>query len=152
MKEAPLTFRTLLRADGGYSLLEVLVALTVLSVATAVLGAAVPSWNAAGDLKRAALDIKLLFEEARTQSARESATVVVRFDAQQGSLVVNGHASVQLPRSVSLKLTGASTASASPIVVFFPDGSSTGAEALLAAGGHEVSLRVHWLTGVVDAL
>ena len=100
---------------------------------------------------RVAADLKL----ARALAMAQNRPVEVAFDAGRHSYNVAGAgASVPLPAAIGYSLMTASALqrqSAGSRLIFYPDGSSTGAELTLTDKRVAITLVVDWLTGAVTA-
>lgn len=141
--------------EAGFSLLEVLIALAIISMATTLLVVSVPRW-----LDREALSTALvgfdeasLFASAQARRSGYPSTLVV----SPPSLVVQtpaGSRRWHLPSVVELSITSAQELQrdGKPKVIFFADGTSSGAEIGFRVGSFKQHRHVGWLTrGGADA-
>lgn len=116
-------------AEAGFTLLELLVVLTVMALVTVVVGPRFSSWREPG-LRQVGRDLALELRSARGASMRTGG--IGRLDA--------AGLEARLPPGFSL--SGAS-------IVFYPDGRTSGGSMVLAAASGTMRLDVDWLTGAV---
>ncbi|MFN7180804.1 GspH/FimT family pseudopilin [Hyphomonas sp.] len=137
------------RREAGYSLMELLVALTILALAMGVVSLSVSRRSPAFEMRRTASETVSLVREARltAQSTGRAARIV--FDAEARRITGPGEASVTVPEGIETSLV--SSASAGPsAIIFFPDGSSTGGKLTLEILGRRETVTVDWLTSQVE--
>ncbi len=142
-----------LATDAGFSLLELLVVLAIISITFAL---SANSMRAAGNparlqpmMQRMAADLRL----ARTVSIAKSRAIKISVDAAACtySIETRGTTSIR-PCAIAL---ASGAAGASPAVsnsaefAFFSDGSSTGGQFTLSDKRAAYTLRIDWLTGAV---
>ncbi len=136
------------RADAGFSVLEILVVVTVLGlVSLAVrpslaLGTGGPSLQQSGRLLLASL------REARAL-ARTGAPASVRIDVEGKRLVAADATVRRLAPDAAITVTVVRQAARAGqgAVVFYPDGSSTGGRILLQGASGSLEVVVDWATG-----
>jgi general secretion pathway protein H len=136
-------------ARRGFTVLELLVALAVLLLASAAVTASLRPPGAGAALRTASAETMALLRAARGLAivSNESATVV--FDASART-IGHGGRTLTLPDAVSLAVTGADAERRSEYVIgirFLPSGRATGGRITLAAGGRSEAIVVNWLTG-----
>lgn len=133
----------------GFTLLEVLVVLTIASMLTVAAGASLLSRSPSLDALagRAARELRL----ARQDALASGADRVVLFDVEDGEIRREGAEPVALaPARLRLETAaGVAEAHGAPGVAFFADGGSTGGTLDLALGEARRRLEVRWLTGAV---
>ncbi|MDN5510091.1 MAG: prepilin-type N-terminal cleavage/methylation domain-containing protein [Pseudomonas sp.] len=117
----------------GFTLLEMLVVILLIGIAAGLLGLGVRQGLQVAKERRVVAQMVV----ARTQ-----------FDLQGRSFQAPGRASQQWPAQVQVTLHSAEQAGAA--VVFYPDGSSTGGNLLLANGSRRWRIDIGWLTGSVQ--
>ncbi len=134
----------------GFTLVELLIALTILVTLTAVLAPViVPSPGRA--LRQAGSEIATTLRETRRHAQAEQARRRFLMDTEAGSYGIE-HAGRRraLPNGMSAQLTTAEslqTGETSGGIDFFPDGSSTGGRVLLALDDQSLQVDIEWLTG-----
>ena len=154
--------KTTVRA-AGFTLLELLVVMTIAGLLVAVVPAALSAVVPGTKAKVAALDLASALREARYFAISRSTTVDVEFDLESNAYSVNGSSLKYLPRGMALVIherrgyvsetrrvaRHSSFDRAEPVTLrFYPDGSSSGLDIRLGpedGGGYLVS--VDWLFG-----
>ncbi len=137
---------------GGFTLLELLVALAILGAALAI---AVPqlTGRSAVELKATAQSVAAALRRTRDQAMSENQSRVMGVDvearrfqagAQSAARQMPAHIEVSLYTARSELLSGSAGG-----IRFFPDGSSTGGQIALSAKGRRYVIDVDWLTGRV---
>lgn len=136
--------------NAGFTLLEILVVLVILSLASTTLGLGIPSARERTQLASAGAQLDATLLEARSQARREGAirTVVFDLSARRYRIGEKGDWHV-LPNGVEMSVVSARELGAltTAAVAFLPDGTSSGADITLAVAGLTTSRRVEWLTG-----
>jgi general secretion pathway protein H len=138
---------------GGFTLMELLVVLAIigllLAAAPALIGAARPGIDA----RSAAIAIADALRAARSLAVATGRETRLTFDIADGRYGIEpGGPERDLPQGMVVHFRGSrgEVTASSAGVRFFPDGTSTGAELLLAYRGHEHRILAHWLTGRVS--
>lgn len=133
------------RRQAGFTLLEMLVVLVLLGLATAMVAPRLSAGGAALDADARTLAAAL--EDARWTALRTGRPVTLRLD-----LDVPGWDGGRLPGTAALRVVGdaALMPGGAAQVLFLPDGSASGADIRLTGRrGGERAIRVDWLTGRV---
>ncbi len=137
-----------MRAEAGFTLIEVLVVLAVLGLAAGLVAFRGPPRSAALDLRAASGEIARAMRLARTQAIAGNAAVPVVLDPAAAAYRVGAGPPRRLPAGVGLSAVTVAGAGP-PTITFAPDGSSSGGRVELAAAGRRVQVGVEWLTGRV---
>lgn len=140
-------------AHGGFTLLELLVALAVASLIMALVVPSVMRGPGRRQLDASVRDV--------ASSLRTTRALAISVDRPQGFVVDVDHGIYgpaarsplhRLPRGIGISLTttaGQVYDAATGMVSFFPDGSSTGGEVVLIGDGLRYHVLINWLDGQV---
>jgi general secretion pathway protein H len=139
--------------QGGFSLLELLVVLTIIGVVLAF----VPGFMLRGqpglDVDVAARAIADALRQARSDAVLQNREQLFALDVEQRLFRVEGQrAPVRIANDIEITFqTGRSEVLGETVgqIRFFPDGSATGGRIGLALDGRQVEVLVDWLTGLV---
>lgn len=133
----------------GFSLLELLVALTILALAMSVVSISASRRSPSFEIQRLSGEAVSLLREARLAAQSSGRAVRIVFDADERQLTRAGAEPITIPEGVNVGLV--SSASAGPsAIIFFPDGSSSGGEFTLEGAGRKESVTVDWLTSRIE--
>ncbi|KSV75909.1 hypothetical protein N185_15805 [Sinorhizobium sp. GW3] len=140
----------------GFSLVEMLVVLTIIGLAAAI---ALPSLKPSGarTLERSVVSAVQLAQTARLHAASLGIPVALVIDTR-GNLIrlEPGTQSLALPTDVAMEaIVGRDdeTTVERGKIAFFPNGGATGGQITFRhRAGNEVRLRIDWLTGVVKEI
>lgn len=143
------------RRRGGFTLLELIVVLSILAGLLAVVAPSLSGGLESGRMRAAASDIRSTLAHARTLAVGRSRTRMVTFDLDKRTFGVdNAVAPRALPETVRIvvrKASGEATGGAVN-VRFFPDGCAEEAEiALTSEGGGTLRVTVDPLTGIAES-
>lgn len=140
------------RNDAGFTLLEMLVVLAILSgVAATALALSRPSADLL-EPKRTGLEMTNLLRQARTKATERNAETTVTFDLGNRTFWQMEQEVERIPELVEVSITSARLAASHGTrrhFRYFPDGSSSGGTITLSASGKTMTLEVDWLTGAV---
>lgn len=139
--------------NSGFTLLEVLVAVAILSLATLGVGLAFPQLQQRAELRQATNRLDAMLARAREEALSERRSSEVRFLAGERQLQMPSKNMVyRMPKSVSFAVVGAAGGlnPDEPRIVFLGDGSSTGGVVELRSGELKVVRRIGWLTGRIE--
>ncbi len=137
------------RRTAGFSLLELMVALTILALAMSVVSISASRRSPSFEIQRLAGEAVSLFREARLSAQTSGRPVTVSFDAEARELRRTGSQTLSIPGDVDAGLV--SSASAGPsAIIFFPDGSSSGGAFTLDGAGRQERVTVDWLTSRIE--
>jgi general secretion pathway protein H len=146
---------TMRRHARGFTLLEIILVLAIIALATLLAAAAVSGGVDGLRLRSAAKEIaaQLRFTRAQAIATGEPQRFVVDPRAHAWSAPKQRHG--ELPRKLAVVFTGArevQPAQGQGAIVFFPDGASTGGRVSLALGDAAWQIDVAWLTGQVQVV
>ncbi len=128
--------------DSGFTLLEVLIVLVIIGLATAIVALRGPSHSPALDLRATAQSIAETLRLARSQAIAGDRPVTVAFDVAAHTVRLGAAPPQALPIAIALAVTA-------PAIRFEPDGSATGGTVALADAGRRTAIGVDWLLGRV---
>ncbi len=132
------------RNSDGYTLLELLVVMAILStlaaVAIPVASRSVESAMLNSDVRETVVELRRLESEA---VARQ--TTISVSQGKEGTLSFSTGESWTVPSGSVIALT-------SPRVSFYPDGTSGGGALEVSRGGDNITIAVAWLSGDVEVL
>lgn len=139
------------RAAAGFTLLELLVVLVVIGLLAAVAPPYVQGALARRHAEQASDAVADALAEARAIALSRNRVVRVTVDAAARTVDVDGGHWRKLPEAVTLSLSPPPQ-DGRWIIVFHPDGSSSGGQVLVSSDGRAWSLVVEELTGKVRRL
>lgn len=137
----------------GFTLIEVLIVLTLVVVLTAVL-APIMFPSAGRVLSGTASELTTTLRETRrhARAANQRRRFLVDTESRRYG-IEDSPAWKTLPREMTVELTTAEslvTDDSRGGIDFFPDGSSTGGRVVLGLGGQMVQVDIEWLTGRIE--
>ena len=138
--------------EAGYTLVEMLVVLVLLGMATAVSLPYATSSGQAQKLNATASQLASLFRQAQTVAYVTNKDVIVSFERDKFKwLVTRGSPQLELDRSLTVTaLTVEGQVSEKEISYrFFPAGGSSGGRVVLEVNKNKVAIDLNWLTGAV---
>lgn len=142
------------RENAGFTLLEMLVVMSVIGLAAYVSFVSLRLLSDRVDLKEINAGIARMAQLARLAAINENSQAELLFDLDSGTVTLKGARPFYLPNSIQAEvLTGAELVRAEHMasIIFLPDGSSSGGEVRLSnAVGNSSTLRINWLTGVAS--
>jgi len=134
------------RRAAGFTLVETLIALALIALATALIAPNVSRVTGAMGLEGTVDDVARALRLARWQALVGGGTVAVKLDAATRRLIGPTPAtSLALPDGVTLEARVAEGQG----FVFLADGSASGGRLRLIKGGDSAMVTVDWLTGAV---
>ena len=157
-------------ADAGFTLVEMLVVLAILGMATAAMAVGLRPPSDERLVRELAAEVRRELSLARMDALRIGAEVAVRVDVRDRTIRRDGGGVIDVPERITLdatvgrERTGVPSASR-PIVptgstlasldgegvgaiVFLPGGGSSGGRITLTAGDAQRQVGIHWLTGI----
>lgn len=134
-------------AERGFTLLELLVVLVVMSLVIAAVPIVMSGGLAGLELKAAAREVADTLRHARGRAIALNDDVVFAIDGATGRYAVTpGGRGGVLAEGTEVSVRPESAAGA---VRFFPDGGSTGGRVTISRDGRRYELRIDWLTGQI---
>jgi general secretion pathway protein H len=137
----------------GFTILEMLLALTIGAIAYVVLLGVPMRGPSTADLKAASRTLAAGLRQAQSvaMATRRDATLTLDLEAREFA-VTGTEGARALPEGLELKLFTAqseATSESRGSIRFYPDGSSTGGRITVASGERRYLVDVDWLTGRV---
>lgn len=129
--------------EAGFTFIELIVVLALLAFAYALVAPSVAGLLHGPRFDGAVRDLVIALREARATAIVRSRDTRFTVAGDGRSWRSGGHAG-SVAEGVSLALEGPS---ASPEIVFFPDGSSTGGRVVLKSGARARVVAVDWVSG-----
>ena len=137
----------------GFTLVELLVVMVIVSLLVAVLPPLVLNTMPGVELKSATRQLASALRFARSQAITRNHSVVLQLDVEDGQYwIPELKQPASLPDDLDLELFGSASEAVdhtSGGIRFYPDGSSTGGRITLARGTRSYELEVDWLLGSV---
>ena len=127
----------------GFSLLELLVVVLIISLSVAAIAAALPRIGAGPAIELAATRLAAGFKKARTRAVAGERVVAVAIDPGSRRFRIDDQGAVRLPDSVEILPLRSST------IRFYPDGGADSAAFRLRADQRMLRIDVSPLTGRV---
>jgi general secretion pathway protein H len=138
----------------GFTLIEMLLVLTIVVMGFAVIGSNISSGTDATAHQSAARDLVSALRYAKGEALISRQEMTVALDLNDNSYTVSRRDKVyELPKDIGLtvvtaqeELSGDGVAS----IRFYPDGSSTGGRIKLEKNGTNWQIDINWLTGQIE--
>lgn len=135
--------------EAGFTLLELMVALTILALAMTVVSMGVARRSPGFEARRAASEIAGLMRDARVSARELNQPVAVEFDPEARRFEGPAGQRIEIPESIEADMVS-SAAAGRPAVIFLPDGSSTGGAVTLRGPASTERVEVDWLTSRIS--
>ncbi|HYU11927.1 MAG TPA: GspH/FimT family pseudopilin [Stellaceae bacterium] len=139
--------------EAGFTLLELIVTLSILGLALALIVGFKPPWSGGLGLRGTAAELASGLRLARSEAILRNQSVAFELDLAGHRYRVGSGTVRQLPRQLKLALltiTGEQRDVAQGDIRFNPDGSSTGGRISVADGVRSIAVGVDWLSGRVS--
>ncbi len=140
----------------GFTLLELLVVLAIMTLAITLVAPLVSSAMPGVAIKSAARELTAGLRLARSRAIAQNREIVFRLDVQGRRYTVGMRGKVrELPDDIDISFLTARSeqfSDSAANVRFFPDGGSTGGRIRLSHGKREFTVLVDWLTGRISVV
>jgi general secretion pathway protein H len=133
----------------GFTLFEMLVVILLISLAVGVLGLGARQAVQAANERRVVGQMVDALRTTRAGAIVSGRAARTEFDLQRLTFQAPGRAPHAWPPSLQVTLHSAEQVASA--VEFYPDGSSTGGNLLLANGSRRWRIDIGWLTGSVQS-
>jgi general secretion pathway protein H len=144
------------RGEAGFTLLELVCVVALLSILAAILLPAIPRGTSRARLESYAVDIASVLKADRNGAVRRRAQVVTEINPTARTVRSGATGRlVAVPEDVRFDVTLARRCNqrvAGPTIRFFPSGMSCGGVLVLTRLDVGYEVRVNWLTGGVDVV
>lgn len=143
------------KRDAGFSLVEMLVVLAILGLATSLLSSFQVNRDHQNNARQLARDIRGIFEVSRLSAIERGVTGLVTVDLEQRTVESSAKRApfVKIGDRMDVELrTGIGLVESADrgSIVFYSDGTASGGAIRIAdPAGREYEVSVHWLTGVI---
>ncbi|WEX18206.1 type II secretion system protein [Pseudomonas sp. G11] len=136
-------------AQRGFTLLEMLVVIVLISIAAGLVGFGLQQGLRAAKERQAVGQVVEALRSTRARAIVSGTTESTVFDLRNLSVQAPGRPKKYWPAGLQVTLHTAEQAGVA--VDFYPDGSSTGGHVLLANGSRRWRIDIGWLTGSVQS-
>jgi general secretion pathway protein H len=140
-------------ATSGFTLIEMMVVLAILSFALALVVGYRPLWSRGFALEATAAELASQLRLVRSEAIAANRPVVLAVDLAEHRYRPGSQPVRPLPADLSLQLltiTDERLAANIGGIRFNPDGSSTGGRIVLSNGHRRIAVGVDWMTGRVS--
>lgn len=140
------------RAVGGFTLLELLVVLTIAGLLVALVPPALSAALPGAKLSAATRGFVATLRESRNLAIGRGIEVDVIFDTEEHQIEIADLRPQDLPGGINIDVRGQALAADNRLFVlrFYPDGSSSGAVVQISQGRSAYLVDVDWLLGTVE--
>ena len=138
------------QATGGFTLVEMLVVLVIISMMLTLVGTSISRNISGAEMRVAAGNVASGLRYARTQAIMKKSEQVFLLDTEALTYQAAEREPVKLPEGMKVELNTARselTSETAGGIRFYPDGGSTGGNVRLEANGRIYKVNVAWLTG-----
>ena len=139
----------MISAQRGFTLLEMLVVIVLISIAAGLVGFGLQQGLRAAKERQAVGQMVEALRATRARAIVSGSTEKTLFDLRALSFQAPGRPLKHWPAGLQVTLHTAEHAGSA--VEFYPDGSSTGGNLLLANGSRRWRIDIGWLTGSVQS-
>ena len=135
-------------ASRGFTLMEMLVVLVLMSIAVGLVGFALQQGLSSASERRAVGDMVEALRATRVKAIVTGQPARTEFDLRRLTVKAPGKRVQHLPEHLQINLQTASDLGES--VEFYPDGGSSGGNLLVVGGDKRWRINIGWLTGNVQ--
>jgi general secretion pathway protein H len=142
-----------LRFTDGFTLVELLVVLVIISLVLAMVGTSISRNISSAEMRSAVGKIAASLRSTRTQAILTKSEQVFLIDTEALTYKAGAHEVEELPEGIKLELNTARselTSESAGGIRFYPDGGSTGGNVKIEANGRIYRVNVAWLTGAAS--
>jgi general secretion pathway protein H len=139
--------------QSGFTLLELLVVLAILALATALIPPFLNGGKDAAAFKSSVREVAAALRETRSLAIAGNRSETFTVDVGRGQYRVANGVARSLPNGIHISLltiTKEVITDETASIRFFPDGSSTGGHVTFAQGRRQSDVSVDWLSGQVS--
>ncbi len=142
-----------LRSAAGFTLIDMLVVLSIVALALALVVPAI-SKSMVESVHDVARDVQISLRQTRAKAVSGQQSRLFWVNTQDNSYVNHKGKTKSFSSVISMRVKVATTEidGAKAGVRFFPDGSSTGGQLTVYDAGAAVSVNIDWLTGRVSVI
>lgn len=136
----------------GFTLIEIVLVMALVALATAMVAATITRSSAGQQLRDSAREMAIGLRHARMRAMREQLPQRFVVEPALHRWSVAGESVHLLDPALEVTVTSGRELSSTPqqgVIVFFPDGASTGGRVTIARGGQRWRADVNWITGEV---
>jgi general secretion pathway protein H len=141
------------RSEAGFTLLEVIITLTILGLALALIVGYRPPWSSGLGLRNAAAELADGLRMARSEAIVQNQPVAFQLDLVGHRYQIGSAQPRPLPAQLKIALltvVGEQRSARIGDIRFNPDGSSTGGRISIGDGARSIAVGVDWLSGRVS--
>lgn len=138
-------------AQQGFTLMEMLVVLVIVAAGFGLLASSIPEGLKSAEKRQLKRELSLALRHVRSQAITSGQPVSLQLDVVHNSYQVPGQPIHFLPRDTNLRLTtAAGPDDHTGIVIFYPNGGSSGGHLYVSHGTQQSRIDIEWLTGRVS--
>ncbi len=139
------------RGAAGFTLIEMLVVLTIVALALAIVVPAVSN-SMVASVHDVARDVQISLRQARAKAINEQQSALFWVDTEQHQYLNHKNKIKSFPEDINMRAKVASreVQDRKAGIRFFPDGSSTGGSLVVSDAEVAVRVDIDWLTGRVS--
>ncbi len=137
----------------GFTLIEMVVVLTIVALALAIVVPAI-SKSMVASVHDVARDVQISLRQARANAVSQQQSTVFWVDAEQHQYLTHKNKTKSFPEDINMRIKVASreVQGRKAGVRFFPDGSSTGGRLMINDANVTVQVEIDWLTGRISVI